>query len=187
MKSDPTVWIAVRSLGFAAYALLGASVLGGLVLRAKPLGRRLTAASVAEVHKTLALLAVAATAAHGLLLLLDRAVRIPLEALVVPGLSPYRPLWVGAGVAAAWLVVLVTASFWARKWIGVRAWRGLHYASYAAFLLATAHGLAAGTDSGQPWAIALYGAMSGAVIGLTAWRAVGAPRRPRRATAPRAA
>lgn len=33
-----------------------------------------------------------------------------------------------------------------RKWIGQRGWRRLHYASFAAFGLAVAHALTAGTD-----------------------------------------
>ena len=80
---------------------------------------------------------------------------------------------------------MVYASFAARKWIGARAWRRLHWATYLVFALATVHGLAAGTDSGATWALGLYGGATGAVLAATAWRALvppqkGAPRVPHR-------
>ena len=88
-------------------------------------------------------------------------------------------------VLAAEAMVVVYASFAARKWIGARAWRRLHWATYLVFALATVHGLAAGTDSGATWALGLYGGATGAVLAATAWRALvppqkGAPRVPHR-------
>ena len=41
VKSDPTFWILARASGLLAYALLTASVLAGLVLRARPFGTAL--------------------------------------------------------------------------------------------------------------------------------------------------
>jgi DMSO/TMAO reductase YedYZ heme-binding membrane subunit len=52
--------------------------------------------------------------------------------------------------------VIVTASFYVRRHIGQRAWRTLHYLTFLAFLVATAHGIASGTDSGTGWAQAMY-------------------------------
>jgi methionine sulfoxide reductase heme-binding subunit len=116
---------------------------------------------------------------------LDTAVPISVADLLVPGLAPYRPLWTGLGVLAAELMLVVYASFALRKRIGARNWRRLHWATYLVFALATGHGLAAGTDSGTIWALALYGGATGAVLAATAWRALippqkGAPRVPHR-------
>jgi DMSO/TMAO reductase YedYZ heme-binding membrane subunit len=98
-------------------------------------------------------------------------VQIGLGALLVPGLSSYRPLAVGLGVVAAELAVLIAVSFPLRQRIGFRNWRRLHWTTYGVFGLATAHGLAAGTDSSRPWAFALYLAAVFAVTAATAWRA----------------
>ena len=123
--------------------------------------------------------------------MLDVAVPIPVVALVVPGASPYRPLWVGAGVVAAELMLLIHLSFRFRKRIGARNWRRMHYATFLVFGAATAHGLMAGSDSARPWALAMYGVAAGAVVGLTAWRVLGPrraspPPRPAQAAAPAA-
>ena len=177
MKSDPTFWILARASGLLAYALLTASVLAGLVLKARPLGTALKPATVTDLHRFLSLLGLGALSLHGLALLFDTAVPISLADLFIPGIGPYRPLATGHGVLAAELMLLIHASFSLRKRIGTRNWRRLHWVTYVVFALATVHGLAAGTDSGTTWALALYGAATGAVLAATAWRALIPPAR----------
>jgi sulfoxide reductase heme-binding subunit YedZ len=176
---DPTFWILARASGLTAYALLTAGMLAGLVVKSRPLGRRVKAASVVDVHRFLTMLALGAVAIHAAALVLDSTVHIGLTALLVPGLSSYRPLWTGLGVAAVDLAVLLVVSFPLRKRIGMKAWRKLHWATYAVFVLATAHGLMAGTDSSRPWAFDLYLGAVGSVAFATAWRALVRPTRPR--------
>jgi DMSO/TMAO reductase YedYZ heme-binding membrane subunit len=175
MKSDPTFWILARAGGLLAYALLTASVLAGVVLKARPFGRSLRPATVTDIHRFLALLALGALVLHGATLVLDGTVDIPLAGLLVPGLVPYRPLWTSLGVIAGELMLLVYVSFSQRRRIGVRAWRRLHWLTYLVFVLATVHGLAAGTDRGRTWALALYGAAVGAVLAAAGWRALVPP------------
>lgn len=170
MKNDPTFWLLARSSGLVAYALLTASVLAGLIVKARPLGRSVSPAAVVDVHRFLAVLGLGALVLHGAALVLDDAVDIGLGALLVPGASPYRPLATALGVLAAELMVLIYVSFSQRRRIGAKAWRALHWLTYLVFALATLHGLAAGTDSGRTWALALYGAAVGAVLGAFAWR-----------------
>jgi sulfoxide reductase heme-binding subunit YedZ len=179
MKTDPTFWLLARTTGLTAYMLLTTSILAGLVLKSRPF-RSLRPAAITDTHRFLAMLGLGAVAMHGAVLLLDSTVRLSPAALVVPGLSSYRPLATGLGVLSAELMVVVYASFSLRRRIGVRNWRRLHWATYAIFAAATVHGLAAGTDSAQPWAFAIYLSAIALVVGATAWRVlmppVAAPR-----------
>ena len=175
MKTDPTFWVLARASGLLAYALLTSSVLAGIVLKARPFGRSLKAAAVADVHRFIAMLGLGAIALHGVTLVLDQTVHISPLALFVPGLVPYRPLWTALGVVAAELMVLVFASFSLRRRIGTRAWRRLHWFTYGVFALATLHGLAAGTDGTRTWVLVLYGSAVGAVLAAAAWRALVPP------------
>jgi methionine sulfoxide reductase heme-binding subunit len=175
---DPTFWILARASGLTAYVLLTLSVLAGLVLKSRPLGRKLNAAAVTDTHRFLATLGLGAVGLHALTLVLDSTIRVSLPALIVPGLVAYRPLWVALGVVAVDLMVLVIVSFPLRKRIGMKAWRRLHWATYAIFGLATIHGLAAGTDTPTPWAFSLYVGAVGSVVFATAWRALARPVRP---------
>jgi methionine sulfoxide reductase heme-binding subunit len=180
---DPTFWILARASGLAAYVLITLSMLAGLVVKSRPFGRAVKAASVVDVHRFLTILALGGVAIHATAILLDSTVHIGPAALLVPGLATYRPLWTGLGIVAADLAILIWISFPLRKRIGVRVWRKLHWATYGVFLLATAHGLMAGTDASQPWAFDLYLGAVGSVAFATAWRALVRPTRARAAPA----
>jgi sulfoxide reductase heme-binding subunit YedZ len=169
VKTDPTFWLLARASGLTAYALLTTSVLAGLTVKSRPLGRRVRAAVATDVHRFVSLLALGAIAVHGLTLALDAAVPMPVAALVVPGLSHYRPFATGLGVLAAELMALIYVSFSLRRRIGARTWRRLHYLTFGVFAAATVHGLTAGTDR---WAFGLYAISVAAVAALTAWRVI---------------
>lgn len=172
---DPTFWILARATGLTAYVLLTLSVLAGLVVKSRPFGRAGKTAAVTDTHKLLSTLALGAVALHGIALILDRTIHLAPAALVVPWLSAYRPIATGFGVVAAELAGLIVLSFPLRKRIGARAWRKLHWATYAVFILVTAHALAAGTDSSCQWAFALYLGAVFAVATATGWRALTTP------------
>jgi len=174
VRTDPTFWILTRSAGLTAYALLTLSVLGGLVLKSRPF-RGLKASTVTDVHRVLTTLALGAVAVHGTSLLLDSKVDFGVRDLLVPGVGPYRPLWTGVGIVAAEVMVVVYLSFSARRWIGFRAWRLLHWVTYGIFGAATVHGVMSGTDSGQAWAAGLYVGAIGTVVAATCWRALVPP------------
>jgi methionine sulfoxide reductase heme-binding subunit len=169
---DPTFWLLARASGLTAYVMLTLSVLAGLVLKARPFGKAIRPATLTGLHRMLALTGLGALAGHATALVLDTTVKISPLALVVPGLAGYRPLATSLGVLAAELMIIVYASFSLRKRIGTKNWRRLHWATYGIFAMATAHGLAAGTDTTRPWAFALYAGAVGAVIAATTWRAL---------------
>jgi sulfoxide reductase heme-binding subunit YedZ len=171
VRHDPTFWLLARTSGITAYVLVTLSVLAGVVLKSRPFAR-IRPATVTQIHRALALNAIAAIAAHGIALVLDTTVKVSPVALAIPGLISYRPLATSLGVLAAELTILVYASFSLRRRIGFRAWRALHWVTYAVFALATAHGLASGSDSSRPWAASLYLGAVGTVAFATAWRAL---------------
>jgi len=180
VSSDPTFWIEARASGMLAFALLTLSVVAGLVLKSRPFGKALKPATVTDTHRFLALLCLGATAIHGAALMLDSTIQIGIAGLLVPGFVPYRPLWVGVGVVAAELLVLVYASFSQRKRIGAKNWRRLHWATYGIFAAMVVHGVMAGTDTTQPWALGMYLGATGAVVMATVWRALVPPAKPNR-------
>jgi sulfoxide reductase heme-binding subunit YedZ len=65
-----------------------------------------------------------------------------------------------------------------RKRFGVRAWRVIHWLSYAAWPIAVLHGLGTGTDSFSRWLLAITIACVAAVLGVTVWRVRAAPLDP---------
>lgn len=175
MKSDPTFWLLARATGLTAYVLLTLSVLAGLTVKSKPFGRALKQPTAVDFHRFVALLGITAVVLHSATLALDHAVDIGIEALFVPGLSPYEPVWTGLGVVAAELMVVVYVSFALKKRLGHKNWRRLHWLTYALFAAATAHGVMAGTDTQAPWVFGIYLGAVGSVVAATVWRALAPP------------
>lgn len=179
MKGDPTPWVLARSSGLAAYLFLVCSVVVGTTVRSRPLGKLVKPAVSTDLHRFVALMALGAVGLHGVALLLDTTIRITPLDLVVPGRLAYRPVWTGAGVVASELMLVVYLSFAAKRWIGARMWRRLHWATYPLLALASAHGIMTGSDSPHAWTRDLYvGTFALAVfaIGLRALIAAGAKR-----------
>jgi methionine sulfoxide reductase heme-binding subunit len=170
MRQDPTFWILARASGLTAYVLLTLSVLWGIVVKSRPFGRRFAQAAVVDTHRTLAALGLGALVIHATSLVLDKTVRMPVQAVFIPGLSSYRPNSVAIGVLTAELMVVVYASFSIRKRIGFKNWRLLHWTTYALFAGGTAHGLLSGSDSGRAWALAIYVCAIASVAAAATWR-----------------
>ena len=77
-------------------------------------------------------------------------------------------------------MVALPLTFALKRWrrISHAAWRQMHYAGYATWAIAMAHGVATGSDTRSPAAIGLYGSLAGLVAALTTWR-IGALARAR--------
>jgi sulfoxide reductase heme-binding subunit YedZ len=172
MHHDPTFWILARSSGLTAYILLTLSVLAGIVVKSRPFGNRVRQPTAIDTHRTLAALGLGALVIHVTALGLDKSVPIPVRAIFIPGLSPYRPGSVAIGVLTAELMLVVYASFSLRKRIGFKNWRRLHWTTYALFAGGTVHGLLSGSDSGRAWATAIYVGAIAAVAAASTWRAL---------------
>ena len=171
-------WFLARASGITAYLLIAASMIAGIVLKSRPFGAALKAPIALDLHRFITTLALAAIGVHGLALVADSTVKITFADLFIPFAASYRPVWTGLGVIAADLALIVAISFPLKKRIGGRNWRRLHWATYSIFVVSTAHGIAAGTDTAQPWAIHMYLGAVGAVAFATAWRAFAGPPRP---------
>jgi predicted ferric reductase len=163
-------WYSSRALGFLGYWALAASVIYGLLLSTgilDPIAHRAVSFSL---HQELSAIGIGLVALHGAVLALDSFVRTTPIQLIVPFATSYRPLWVGLGQLAFYLMVAVYASFYLRSRIGQRGWRLLHYTTFLAFLGGTVHGLMAGTDTSAPWALWSYVGASVAVMFLLGYR-----------------
>jgi DMSO/TMAO reductase YedYZ heme-binding membrane subunit len=92
--------------------------------------------------------------------------------LLIPFSGPYKPLWVGVGILAFYLILLTTLSFYVRAWIGQKTWRRLHFLTFPLYGMASLHGLQAGTDSGILRTVYLGSAIL--IVFLTVYRVLAA-------------
>jgi predicted ferric reductase len=145
--ASQTWWHLARTAGLAAWALITASVLWGLLLSTRVLGRRPTRPWLLALHRYLSALAIGATAVHLFALLADSFVQFRVVDLVVPMASPWRPGAVAWGIVAIYLLVLIEITSLVGDRLPRRVWWSIHLTSFVVFALSTLHGLQAGTDA----------------------------------------
>ncbi len=171
-------WYVTRAAGIVAYLLLWFSMVLGLAVTNKSLDKMLDRVFTYDFHQFISLLSIGFLILHVVVLTFDRYLPYSIPQVLIPFLSPYRPVWVGIGVIAFWLTLLVTVTFYLRSRIGMKAFRAIHVLSLVAYLGATLHGLYAGTDAVLPAMQLLYQGTGLVVLFMTIyWLVLVAVRR----------
>ncbi len=144
-------WLAARSAGIVAFFLIATSVIIGLYLASNVSRRPGLKRDLVKVHQQVALAGLVAIGAHGVLLLGDKWLKPGLTGIAIPFTISYRPLWVGLGILAGYLALLLGPTFYMRRRIGARRWRLIHRATVLVYALAVLHSLGSGTDGASLW------------------------------------
>lgn len=165
-------WMLIRGSGVAAFALLSAATIWGLLVSSKLLGRLVKAKALTWFHESLGIVALLATVVHIGVLSVHDFLDFTWAEILLPGASDWRPLAVTMGIAGFYGMVVVSTSFYFKRWISQRRWRTIHYASFGVFLSSLLHGIWAGTDTSTPLMIGLYLGATIAVFSLLALRII---------------
>jgi sulfoxide reductase heme-binding subunit YedZ len=163
-ESPSWFWYATRGLGTATLIVLTGTVVLGIVTSTGWTGKYTPAFVPADVHRNLSLLGMCLLAAHVITTVLDPFAHISVRDVIIPVGAAYRPVWLGLGVAAMWVLIGVVASSLLRDRIGPRPWRLIHWAAYTSWPLAVFHGLGTGSDALAPWLIGVVVSCVVAVI-----------------------
>lgn len=171
-QTPSALWYFARAAGFVSLVLLSLTVALGIALTLRWRSREWPTFVSDGLHRYLGIVFFVFLAVHVITILLDPFTKFSLGDVLVPFKSTYRPLWMGLGICAAELALALGLSVHLRKWIGYRAWRALHYGTYATLPVAFLHGLGTGTDSLAWWGTAIYAACGLPIAGLVALRVV---------------
>jgi predicted ferric reductase len=175
---DPrTAWYVARAAGLVAWAVVTASMAFGLTLSTRLVRRRGAPAYLLDLHRFLGTLTVVFVTVHIAALWADSFLYFGPSEIFVPMASTWRPVAVAWGIVGLYLLAAIQTTSWAMRHLPRRIWHGVHMASYALFISATAHGFLSGTDRGNlavQW-LALTGGMI--VVFLIVFRVVGPRRR----------
>jgi sulfoxide reductase heme-binding subunit YedZ len=163
--SNPSwFWYATRGLGASTLLVLTATVVLGILTATHWSGERTPGFVAVDLHRNLSLVAMCLLLAHMVTTVLDPFAHISLRDVLIPVGAAYRPIWLGLGVTAFWVLVGVAVTSLLRGRIGLRAWQIIHWAAYASWPLAFIHALGTGSDARAPWLVALASACASAVI-----------------------
>lgn len=174
--SGPGLWYATRAAGLVTLLLLTMSVLLGVLTAGRFASEKWPRFLTVGLHRNLSLLAVVFLAIHVGTTAVDTYTSIPAAAAFVPFISSYKTVWLGLGAIALDLFTALILTSLARLRLGHRSWRAVHWAAYACWPVALAHGLGIGTDRRTVWVIGLTLACAAAVAAASAWRLAAAAR-----------
>jgi predicted ferric reductase len=170
ITSSTALWYASRATGVVSLVLLSAVMILGILVNRQGRLPGLPRFVTLGLHRNLSLLAVAFVAIHVITALADSYVSISLAAAVIPFVSAYEPLWLGLGAVSFDLMAAVIVTSLLRRHIGRRAWRAVHWAAYASWPVAVAHGIGSSKDlQGGPFLVLAIACIL-AVAGALAWR-----------------
>lgn len=182
--SQYSFWLASRSAGIVAFLLIATAVILGLYMAGGVSRRPGAKRTLVKVHEQIALAALAAIAAHGLLLLGDKWLNPGVSGIFVPFTMSYRPVWTGLGITAGYLAAILGPTFYLRRRIGAKRWRQIHKTTVVVYVLAVLHSLGSGTDGGSLWFQALVVATAVPIVTLLTIR-YGFGRRGKKRPVPR--
>ncbi len=163
-------WVLIRATGITAWCTLTAVVVWGVVAAARRSGGAPVPRAVA-LHRRLVAVALSLLLVHMGLLLVDTYEPFTVVQILVPFTASWRTVPVALGTFAFWLTVPVwllvrLSGRFSRRWF-----RRAHLCAYAAWPLATAHYVLAGTDTLTLWSLAILIGGTGAVVAALAVRA----------------
>ena len=149
------LWFVSRGSGLALLVALSAVMVLGVAARLGSAPKRWARFVLGELHRTLAVFSVAFLGLHVVTAILDPFVTIGWAATVLPFASGYRTLAIGLGTLAVDLGGAVLLTSLARRRLGYRAWRAVHWLAYLAWPSAFVHSLTAGNADLRIWWVAL--------------------------------
>ncbi len=143
-------WYLARSTGLMAWAMGLGSILVGLALATRALGRKPPAPWLLDLHRYLGGSTLVFVFLHIGALWADSYVEFGLFDLFVPFVSGWRTVPVALGVIAFWLLVAVEATSLFMRRMSKKAWRMVHLSSYGVAVLSSVHTFTAGSDASNP-------------------------------------
>jgi DMSO/TMAO reductase YedYZ heme-binding membrane subunit len=174
---DPkTWWYVSRATGFVGWGLLAASLLWGLFITNKTLGRSTTPAWVLDLHRHLGGLAVAFVVVHLAVLPLDTFTDWGWRDLFVPMASHWHPVPIAFGIVAFYVLLAVEVSSLLGRRVPRAWWRRIHFLSFPLYVVASVHLFTAGTDAGNViarWTVVIVSTL---VVFLTVIRVLAAAK-----------
>lgn len=167
--SNGILWYATRGAGIVSLVLLTAVVVLGITSALRWQTASWPRFLTTGLHRNLALITLVFLAIHVVTAVVDPFTALGWNAALIPFSSSYRTFWLGLGVVAMYLLLAVVITSLLRPLFGVRAWRAVHWLTYAMWPIALIHGIGTGTDTRFSWMLFIDGLCIAAVL-LALWR-----------------
>lgn len=166
---DQSLWFASRATGLVSLLLLSATIVIGAATSGRFATSRWPRFTVIALHRNLSMLALVFLAVHICGAVIDPYAGIRWADALIPFVSSYQTFWLGLGAVAIDLTIAVVVTSMLRLRMPLKLWRAIHWAGYAMFPIAVAHGLGiSGPDSRLGWVLLCF-TLCALVVGAAVW------------------
>lgn len=162
-------WYVARSCGIVGWGLLTVSVLWGLGVSTRLLGKKAPPAWMLDLHRFLGGLSVIFVGLHLVGLWADSYVHFGPAQLFVPFASRWRAGAVAWGVVGFYFLIAIELTSLAMKHIPRKVWQQVHRTSFVLYAVSTVHALTAGTDTKVLRPAALLSALVASLLIFFMW------------------
>jgi methionine sulfoxide reductase heme-binding subunit len=145
------VWVTARAAGTAALLSSSLALSAGLLMALKPKVLRRGRVELRAAHEAFALATMALIVVHGLAICFDPYLRPGVVQTVVPFAAHYKTLGTALGQVAAYGLLALGGTFYARRRLGGQRWRRAHRVIPVFWAVALGHALLTGTDAYTWW------------------------------------
>lgn len=148
----PWPWYVSRISGLLGFLLLYISIFLGLTVRIPWMRKLFSPLYAMQGHCWISFQATVFALVHGGALLFDEFLGFGFVDVFVPFASSYKPQLVAMGTISFYLMVILTATSYARRFMSQKIWRALHFTNIILYAMGVWHALALGTDLQNPLA-----------------------------------
>ena len=145
----PWAWYTVRAAGLVGFLLLYASIFLGLAIRLPILGKIIKPAYAFNAHGWISLQALIFAFVHSVSLLFDKYLSFGFVGTFIPfALSSdiVNPNLITLGILGLYLMIILTATSYGRKYLSQKVWRAVHFANVILYVIVIIHAYYLGTD-----------------------------------------
>jgi predicted ferric reductase len=142
----PWEWYVIRASGLVGFFLLYLSVFFGTISCLPGVRKHFLRLHSLNFHCWISAQALFFAFVHGIFLLFDKAISFSLADIFVPFHSNFEPGLIALGVISFYLMVVLVATSYARKYFSYQAWWTVHFLNIALYFLSIVHALYLGTD-----------------------------------------
>ncbi|MFH0929848.1 MAG: ferric reductase-like transmembrane domain-containing protein [Candidatus Moraniibacteriota bacterium] len=142
----PWDWYIVRASALIGFLLLYVSVFVGTVSCLPGIRKYFLRLRSLSFHCWISLQALIFATVHGVALLFHKFIPFSLADILVPFHSSYESLLVALGTISLYIMIILVATSYARKYISQRVWQSIHFLNIALYIFSIIHALYLGTD-----------------------------------------
>lgn len=139
-------WYVVRASALIGFLLLYVSIFAGVVSCLPGVRRIFLRLRSLNFHCWISLQALLFAAVHAASLLLHKFISFSLADILIPFHSSFETGLVALGVINFYLLIVLVATSYARRYFSYKVWRSIHFLNIVLYAFSVVHALYLGTD-----------------------------------------